>query len=414
MTLFLILAALMLTAALAFVLVPLLRGRADGTAMPSRQLRALDAAREAGVIDAAEYEAKRAALAVPDPAHAGRRRGSLAVVLALGILLPATALVLYRAVGTPAALDPANLVAATPQGDQGVQMEQAIEQLAARLKERPDDAEGWTLLGRAYQVTQRPAEALDAFRHAHQLVPDNAGVTIEYAQALAMANPNRSFDGEARSLLEGVIGSDPANQRALWLLGISDYQARRYAAAIARWNTLLPLLEAGSDVRASVERQIAEAEALRDGKAPLAAPVASTASTNTASAASTTPEESPGSASAESPRLTVEVRLDPKLQSQLDPDATLFVFARAAEGPPMPLAIERLKASDLPVTVVLDDSKGMLPNLKLGMFPQVIVGARVSKSGNAMPQSGDLEATSAPIPVARTEPVVLDIDRMVP
>jgi cytochrome c-type biogenesis protein CcmH len=411
MTLFLILAALMLIAALAFVLVPLLRGRADGTAIPSRQLRALDAAREAGVIDAAEYEAKRAALAVPDAAHAGRGRGSLAVVLALAILLPATALVLYRAVGTPAALDPANLVAATPQGDQAAQMEQAIERLAARLKANPADAEGWALLGRAYQVTQRPGEALDAFRHAHQLVPDNAGVTIEYAQALAMADPNRSFDGEARSLLEGVIGSDPTNQRALGLLGISDYQAQRYAAAIARWNTLLPLLEPGSDVRASIERQIAEAEALRDGKAsPAAALASSDATSGTPKAA----EGSPDSASAESPRLTVEVRLDPKLQSQLDPDATLFIFARAAEGPPMPLAIERLNASDLPVTVVLDDSKGMLPNLQLGMFPQVVVGARVSKSGNATPQSGDLEAVSEPIEVTRTQPVLLDIDRVVP
>ena len=413
MTLFLILAALMLIAALAFVLVPLLRGSRHDTAMPpTRQQRALDAAREAGVIDAAEYEAKRAAFAAAGPAHAGRTRGPTVVVLALGILLPAAALVLYRAVGTPAALDPANRVAATPQGDQGVQMEQAIEQLAARLKERPDDAEGWTLLGRAYQVTQRPAEALDAFRHAHQLVPDNAGITVEYAQAMAMASPDRSFGGEARSLLEGVIATDPTNQRALWLLGIGDFQAGRYDAAVARWNTLLPLLEQGSEVRSSIERQIAEAEALRDGKVP-PAPAGPVAESTSGTVATTeAPPESPATAAA--PRLTVEVRLDPKLQAQLDPNATLFVFARAAEGPPMPLAIERLKASDLPTTVVLDDSKGMLPNLKLGMFPQVIVGARVSKSGNATPQSGDLEGISEPIAATRTEPVTLDIDRVVP
>ncbi|MBN8728476.1 MAG: hypothetical protein J0H15_12345 [Xanthomonadales bacterium] len=411
MTLFLILAALMLIAALAFVLVPLLRGSRGGTVTPTRQQRALDAAREAGVIDAAEYEAKRAALAAPGIAPADRARGTLTVVLALALLLPATALVLYRAVGTPAALDPANRVAAAPQGDQGAQMEQAIKQLAARLKANPADAEGWALLGRAYQVTQRPGEALDAFRHAHQAAPDDVGVTIEYAQALAMADPNRSIDGEARSLLEGVIASDPTNQRALWLLGISDYQARRYDAAIARWNTLLPLLEQGSDVRASVERQIAEAEALRDGKAP---PAADAQPSATASATTEAPAPAAATATANAPRLTIEVKLDPKLQSQLDPDATLFVFARAAEGPPMPLAIERMKASDLPATVILDDSKGMLPNLKLGMFPQVVVGARVSKSGNATPQSGDLEAASPPIATTRTEPVTLAIGHVVP
>jgi len=304
-------------------------------------------------------------------------------------------------------------VAAGSDGDHAVQMEQAIGQLAARLRENPADTEGWMLLGRAYQVTQRADEALDAFRHAHETAPDNAAATIEYAQALAMGNPGRSFDGEARSLLEGVIATDPANQRALWLLGISDYQSLRYDDAIARWNTLLPLLEPGSEVRASVQRQIAQAEALRDGRTPPASDERPSMASSSAEAASDRrPTEVPAPANA--PHLTVEVTLAPVLQDQLDPDATLFVFARAAEGPPMPLAIERLKASDLPVTVSLDDSKGMLPNLKLGMFPQVIVGARVSRSGNATPQSGDLEAISEPVDVTRSEPVTLDIDRVVP
>ncbi|MEO6688877.1 MAG: hypothetical protein ABIS07_03580, partial [Dokdonella sp.] len=88
--------------------------------------------------------------------------------------------------------------------------------------------------------------------------------------------------------------------------------------------------------------------------------------------------------------------------------------ARAASGPPMPLAIQRLKASQLPITVTLDDSMGMLPTMKLSMFPQVVIGARVSKSGNAMPQSGDLQALSAPLDVHRSEPIALTIDKQVP
>ncbi len=119
-------------------------------------------------------------------------------------------------------------------------------------------------------------------------------------------------------------------------------------------------------------------------------------------------------ASAAAPHLTVNVALDPKLKDKLDPDATLFVYARAASGPPMPLAIQRIKASQLPLTVTLDDSMGMLPTMKLSMFPQVVVGARISKSGNAMAQSGDLQHLSAPLDVHRTEPVDLTIDQTVP
>jgi cytochrome c-type biogenesis protein CcmH len=114
------------------------------------------------------------------------------------------------------------------------------------------------------------------------------------------------------------------------------------------------------------------------------------------------------------PRLTVQVALDPKLKDQLDPNATLFVFARAASGPPMPLAIQRLKAGQLPITVTLDDSMSMMPAMTLSKFPQVVVGARVSKSGNAMAQSGDLQVLSASIDVRRAEPVALSIDQVVP
>ena len=400
-------AALMIAAALAFVLTPLLR-QTRGAPDAARR-HALEQARAAGVIDADEYAAKRAALG-SQPHEARPTRATSVAILLLALLLPATALLLYRLVGTPQALDPANLVAA-PATPAGVpEMDQAIAMLAARLQQQPGDAEGWALLGRAYQATQRGDEALAAFKRAHEQAPDAAAYTIEYAQGLALAAPGHRIDGEARTLLEGVLQVDPSNQRALWLLGISDYQAQHYDAAIARWHTLLPLLEAGSDVHASVERQIAEAEALRDGKAPAETPSAMVAA-DTASNASA--NDAPAAAGP-APKLTVEVALDPKLKSQLDPDATLFVFARAASGPPMPLAIQRLKASQLPLTVTLDESMGMLPTMKLSMFAQVVVGARVSKSGTALPQSGDLQVLSAPLDVHATQPIVLRIDQVVP
>lgn len=411
MATFLVFAALMIAAALAFVLVPLLRhARNTAPVDDTRRLRALDEALASGVIDADEYAAKRAALASkaaqPLPA-APRTRATFAALLAVALVLPASALLLYRLVGAPEALDPANL-APPPEAQQhnAADMEKAIAGLAAKLKDSPDDVQGWALLGRAYAATNRADEARDAFKAAHEHAPDDADIAVEYAQALALAAPDHKLQGESRALLEGVIAKDAKNQRALWLLGISDYQNADYANAIARWKVLLPMLQPDSDVARSVRNEIADAEARRDGReppqpeaAPAEAPAAATAET---------------AAPANAARLTVNVALDPKLKDKLDPEATLFVFARAASGPPMPLAIQRLKASQLPATVTLDDSMSMMPAMKLSKFPQVVVGARVSKSGNAMPQSGDLQTLSSPLDSHRSEAVALTIDQVVP
>ena len=271
----------------------------------------------------------------------------------------------------------------------------------------------------------RAAESRDAFKQAHEHAPDDADIAVEYAQALAVASPDHRLDGEPRTLLENVLKKDPKNQRALWLIGISDYQSENYASAIATWKTLLPMLAPDSDVARSVRNEIADAEARRDGRAP---PAPEQAPTGTADSENRTqdsesavgdaggspaPTENAGS-SAATPHLTVNVTLDPKLKDKLDSSATLFVFARAESGPPMPLAIKRLKAGELPTTVTLDDSMSMMPAMKLSRFPQVVVGARVSKSGNAMPQSGDLQALSPPIASSRSEPIALEINQVVP
>jgi cytochrome c-type biogenesis protein CcmH len=413
MATFLVLAALMIAAALAFVLVPLLRhARNTAPVDDTRRLRALDEALASGVIDADEYAAKRKALAnkaeQPAPA-APRTRATFVALLAVALVLPASALLLYRLVGAPEALDPANLAPPPEaQAHSAADMEKAIAGLAAKLKQQPDDAQGWALLGRAYAATNRADEARDAFRQAHQHAPDDADVAVEYAQALALAAPDHKLQGESRSLLEGVLAKDARNQRALWLLGISDYQNADYASAIARWKVLLPMLQPDSDVARSVRSEIADAEARRDGREP---PQPEAAPDEAQQVAANAPAEAPA---ANAPKLTVTVALDPKLKAQLDPEATLFVFARAASGPPMPLAIQRLKAGQLPATVTLDDSMSMTPAMKLSKFPQVVVGARVSKSGNAMPQSGDLQTLSQPLDSNRSEPVALTIDQIVP
>lgn len=412
---FFLLAALMTVAALALVVVPLLRRRGTTAGPDARALRALDQAHAAGVISAEEYAAKRAALPAVATAAGTPNRPALVTVLLVAVLLPLSAIVLYRTIGTPEALDPAALTAAAPGGEHGMSMDQAVAGLIAKLEQNPDDATGWALLGRAYQAMQRFAESRDALERARRLQPEDRDLQVEYAQALALASPEQRIDGESRRLLDEVVAADPNHQRALWLIGISEYQAQRYAEAIAIWERVLPQLPAGSNVARSIQDRIAEARRLGNLPAPPGGePAAGANAGSTAAADRAAPTGATTAPAVAGPRLTVEVSLDPALADRLAPDATLFVFARAAEGPPMPLAIQRLSAGQLPLTVTLDESNGMLPNMKLSMFPSIVVGARVSRSGQAIAQSGDLQTLSAPLEVTRTAPIVLKIDQVVP
>ncbi|MGH8123319.1 MAG: c-type cytochrome biogenesis protein CcmI [Rudaea sp.] len=423
---FVSLAALMLAAALAFVLIPLLRG-GSGTDNPAtearRKLQALEQARAHGILSDAEYAAKRAALGetmlgIID-AQPQRSVSTFYTALAVALLLPACAIVLYRFVGEPRALDPAALTAAAQApADHGPDMQAAIAKLADKLKQNPDDAQGWALLGRAYKATQRFDEGRDALKHAHDLAPGDADITVAYAEALALASPDHRIAGAPRELLDQALKADPQNQRGLWLSGIAYSQAADYDAAIATWNRLLPLLQKGSDVAASIHKQIAQAQALRDGK-PLPADDTSMPAPTAAAAPSTTAADADmaaasGTTTDQGPQITVKVGLDPKLKDKAAADDVLFVFAKAASGPPMPLAIQRLTVAQLPASVTLTDGMGMLPNMKLSTFPQIIIGARISKSGQAIAQSGDLQALSAPVANTRREPVELTIDQVVP
>ncbi len=273
MTAFVILMLAMLAVALAFPLVPLLRRRhaaEPGKGQDPRRLKALKDALAAGVIDNDEYQAKLAALpGVEAAGPAATRRLAVVVALAVALLLPAGAIILYQLNGEPRALDPTQLAGSAndaqgenPQAAQSVDMDQAIAGLVAKLEANPGNANGWALLGRAYQATGKFAESRDALKHAYDLEPGNHDLTVEYAQAMALANEGRRIAGEPRQLIEGVLKADPDHQRALWLIGISDYQAGDYNAAITAWNRLLPALPAESDIAASVRAQIAEAQSL--------------------------------------------------------------------------------------------------------------------------------------------------------
>ena len=397
MTIFVVCAALMTLIALAFIVVPLLRAHRDVDTSAMRQ-PALDQAWASGVISAEEYASKKANLTTDPSASPQRSRSGYVALLLAVLVLPALAIVAYSQVGAPQALDPAARVAA-PDNANGIDMDRAVAGLAAKLEENPEDGKGWALLGRAYQSMQRPQQAMDAFKRARALLPDDPDVMADYAQTLVMVS-GKDFSGEPRQLLDRALSIQPENQRALWLRGIAEFQATEYAASIATWTHLLGLLPPGSPVAKSVQAQIDDARS-KAGMPP---------TTATAQATPQPPASSAGSAA----KLTISVSIDPSIAAQVDPSMTVFVFARAASGPPMPLAIQRLTVGQLPATITLDDSSGMLPNMKLSDFPQVVIGARVSRSGNPIAHSGDWQTLSPPVDVKRKETIALTIDQSVP
>jgi len=310
-------------------------------------------------------------------------RESRGVVAGMALAFALATFALYRVVGTPAALDAANLVA------QPQTLDDAIGQLKAQLANDPQQPEGWRLLGQALTTEQRFAEARDAYAHAASLAPKEPDVLVEAAQSRALAAPERRFDEQSVQYLEQAIALNPQHQRARWFLGIAQRQAGHDAEAAKTWEPLLAMVDANT--AATLRPQIDDARKAA-GLAPLPTPVATAA----------TPTQG---------GLRVRVALDPDLAARvrLRGDATVFVLARAAGGPPMPVAVERHTLQELPLDIVLDDSDSPMPTMKLSSAGEVEVLARISASGDAIPQAGDLESRPAKASVPSTKPVDLTI-----
>lgn len=405
MTAFVIASVALALLALVFLLFPMFR-RSRDAAGSHPQRKALKDAFDAGVLTQAEYEAKLAALPAPasaDTASSGGRSAKL-VVWAIVVALPLAAFGLYRAIGRPDALtQPSRPVAAMPQAPANgakpsMDMNAAIDSLSAKLAKNPNDADGWLLLGRAYESVGRNEEGRKALQKAYELAPDKPAIEIAYAESLALTSPTRRIDGKSLEMIRHAMKSDPQNQDGLWLLGMSDYQNGRYAEAIASWEKIRAQLGPDSDVMESVTSMIDDAKAHLNGTAKASSP----------------PTDAATAPAGAGPRLRVRVELSKAKQGSVAPTDTVFVFAKAVSGPPMPLAIRRMTVSDLPATVELTDADAMMPTMKLSNFDRVSVSARVSKSGDASPKPGDIQAKAADVETARSEPIALSIDHVLP
>ncbi len=390
MTVFWSIAALLAAVALAFVLPALLgRRRATGAATSAAtnvaihrdQLQELEADLAAGTLSPERHEEARreieqrllddvrtgdGASAAPP---AGRR-----TAMAVAAAVPVAALLLYFAVGNPAALAPGP-AAGDGHGITRVQIEGMVEHLAARMKENPEDAEGWAMLGRSYAVIDRYAESAAAFANAVKRSEPDAQLLADYADALAMSQ-GRNLRGEPERLIARALKVDPQNVKALMLAGTVAFEKKDFKGAIAYWERILKAVPPDSPIADSVRDSIADA--LKFAGTATKAP----------------PSAKPGTA-AVAASVSGTVRLSPGVAAKAAPDDTVFIFARPAEGPRMPLAVMRKRVRDLPTAFTLDDSMAMTPAAKLSNHAQVVVGARVSKSGNPAVQPGDLEGLSA-------------------
>lgn len=399
MTDFWLAAGLLLLVAFAFLLIPVLRGRRaqseeDRTslnvALYEERLAELKAQHGVGVLTAEQLEngraeAARELLADTEGAEAPRSvRLGRAVPLLATLLVPLLALGLYLHWG---ASDKVELTR------EFSQMPRSIEDMTARLeqtvKAQPDSAEAWYFLGRTYMAQQRAADAAKAFEHAALLSERQPEVLGQWAQALYFGN-ERTFSPQIQALTDEALKKDPEEVTSLGLLGIAAFEDQRFKDAIGYWERLVASLPAEDPSRAAIQGGIERARARLQEGGEHEAPVA------------TAP------AGADGATLKVRVELAASLKDKVQPGDSVFVFARASSGPPMPLAVKRMTVADLPTEVELSDADAMMPQLKLSAFPQVQLVARVSRSGKAT--DGEWIGRSQPLASSTRDLQQLSID----
>ena len=382
--LFLLIVSVLILIAFLLILPPLWRKQAVQAAdldqrnilIAQHRLAELKENRRSGGISQAQYEEQLADLEqalsddldIQSHVSPAQSQGRWVVyVLVLGVPLLAGAL--YFSLGNYQAISHSAEMAVDPDTLKLAEIDKMVEGLAEKMKNNPDDAQGWLMLGRSYKFQQQYPKAVDAFANAYRLLGDQAEVMLLYADALAYAN-DKNLAGKPTELVFKALALEPDNMTALWLGGMAKVQQGDVVNAIKLWKKLVALLPPGSESQQEIQALLAKIES----EQPKAA----------AQPEATQKANVPGIA------IDVQVSLAPELQKSASPGDTVFIYAQALSGPKMPLAIVRKQVSDLPLTVSLNDSMAMMPNMKLSNFPKVKLLARISKSGNAVSQPGDL------------------------
>jgi cytochrome c-type biogenesis protein CcmH len=385
-------AGLLLLTALAILLLPVVRGRgvqaeedrmALNVTLYQERLQELQAQHAAGALDDqqlanARDEAARELLSDTEGAQAVPVKRSLgrAVPLISALLVPVLGVGLYLHWGVIDEVERARTFVDQPK---------TIEEMTARLEEatqkNPDSAESWYFLGRTYMAQERPADAAKAFERAVGVAGREPELLGQWAQALYFAG-NKQWTEQLQRMTDDALKGDPAEATTLGLLGIAAYEGGEYQRAIEYWQQLVAVLPVEDPSRQAIEGGIERARQQLGVATPDAA--------------------------SNAPAISVKVELAAELSEKVQPGDAVFIFARAVSGPPMPLAVKRLTVADLPAEVSLSDNDAMMPQLKISGFEQVLLVARISRSGNAT--AGEWIGSSQPIASTTTQVQQLRID----
>ena len=407
MTAFWIAAGLLTALVLAVLCWPLLRRRENASASRRAinaaifrdQMTDLERDLAAGTLSRTDYATARDELerrVLEDVADDGspaaetpRRLPRTAI--GLGLSLPAAAVALYFVLGTPAALDPAAQQGSMPSQ---AEVEQMVATLAAKLEKNPENLQGWAMLGRSYKVMGRLEEAGKAFDKAGAIMESEPELMLEVAELSAEINQGK-VEGRGAALLKKVLQTQPDNPQALVLAGTDAYFRQDYPAALRHWERVLAQVPPDSEDARNLGAGIEKVRSLMGQGAPAPAPAAKPAATGQAAAVSG------------------RVSLSPALKDKASPDDVVFIFARPANGPRMPLAVLRVRVADLPKDFTLDDSMAMSPDAKLSSASELRIEARISKTGDAIAKPGDLSGELSPVKPGATGLKVV-IDKILP
>lgn len=403
MSAFILIALLITLLALGLLIVPLVRTRntlsyerhAQNIHYARERLQELEEQLKNASISATDYEALKleieTTLAQDVDLAAGSdaqqsvqpRRSNKFMITLLSLFLPLAGIGFYLLAGTPETFAPER-AEARPSAQQ---IDQLVNGIEARLARNPDDLRGWTLLSKTYLSLGRYADARIAYLRVLELGGESATTYAALADATALISGGE-IDKETSDYIGKALTLDPSNQQALWLAGLGAAQQGRKQAAKQHWGKLVTLLDEFPEQQAELQSIISEAF----GESQTTSPEAM---------------QTPGV------KLTIEVKIAEGMANAVAENDTVFVFARAAEGPPAPLAVKRLRVADLPISITLSDSDAMMAQLTLSKFEDVIVSARVSKSGQPIAQSGDIQSQAIATKHNAAEKLSLTISELV-
>jgi len=320
------------------------------------------------------------------------------VIPVIALSVPLFSVFCYFSLGEPDALIKAEMkqpeAQSVAQGQAGQDINAMVVQLAERLKENPNNAKDWIMLGRSFKYLKQFQLAVNSFKKAYELLGDDPEVLLHYADALAMVN-NGSLSGKPEELVFKALEKVPDDVTGLWLAGMAKAEERDFVEALKYWNKLKGILPKDSEPYKQVQKLIVTVQ--QQDSTVQSVKSAEVSTTVTVSAIS----------------IDVQVDLATTFKDKVSNTDTVFIYAKALTGPPMPLAIVRKQVTDLPVTVTLDDKMAMMPTMKISNFKAVKVMARVSKSGSAMPQKGDFVGSVDLTQLQENQSVVIVINEQI-